>query len=200
MGNAETILLAEDDQNDAFLVQSAFARAGYKYTFAVVCNGEEAINYFQGEGKFADRNAYPIPALLLLDLKMPGVDGFEVLRWVRSQPGWKTLPIIVLTNSCYDPDINQAYDLGANSFLTKPGDLIKYVGVVKLVVDFWLIRAVLPGAGPVAIRHESQTDSSNIPVSSPTDRQPAIDGVERLRALPTPPAENCPPSSSPPAV
>src|SRR5437764_11360768 len=119
MTNIKTILLADDDPDDVYLVKAAFARAGYDFPFVVVPDGEEAINYFKGLGKYANRYACPLPALFLLDIKMPSIDGFQVLRWVRAHPAWRALPIIVLTNSYYGSDINQAYDLGANSFLTK---------------------------------------------------------------------------------
>src|SRR5437868_14854843 len=85
---------------------------------------------------------------MLLDLKKPKVDGFEVLRWVRAHPEWNCLPVVVLTTSVYRADIDLAYDLGANSFLTKPGDLTDFVREVKQVAEFWLHQSMLPGAGP----------------------------------------------------
>jgi CheY-like chemotaxis protein len=132
------ILLAEDDPNDVAIVQKAFRLAGYDNPFIVVKNGEEAIAYLEGAGEYSDRKRFPVPALMLLDIKMPRVDGFEVLQWVRAHAKWKYLPVIVLTNSYYGPDINRAYYLGANSFLTKPEDLQEYVRAVQQVVHFWL--------------------------------------------------------------
>jgi len=91
---------------------------------------------------------------------MPAVDGFEVLQWVRSRPEWRALPIIVLTNSYYGPDINRAYELGANSFLTKPGDLYAYVGAVRQVAHFWLVQNVGPELGPFVVLPEEATAES----------------------------------------
>jgi len=163
MAAKKTILLADDDPNDVYIVKTAFKRAGYDFPFSVVPNGEEAIAYLKGTGKYANRSKYPIPALVLLDLKMPSIDGFDVLRWVRSHPEWKALPIIVLTNSYYGPDINRAYDLGANSFLTKPGDFYDYVGAVKQVAHFWLVQNVSPELGPFVALPEEQTIESGKP-------------------------------------
>ena len=81
---------------------------------------EEAVDYLSGLGKYSNRAEYPLPSLILLDIKMPGLDGLEVLRWVRSQPGLKTIRVVMLTTSSDIRDVNTAYQLGANSFLTKP--------------------------------------------------------------------------------
>src|SRR3954469_19027403 len=113
------ILLAEDRQDDVLLVRRALSRAGIKNPLVVVGDGEELIEYLSGSGKYANRFEYPAPDLLLLDLKMPKLDGFEALAWVRSQPALRVLPIIVLTTSEHIYDVNRAYELGANSFLVK---------------------------------------------------------------------------------
>ena len=117
-----TILLAEDDQNDVFFMQRAFSQARLLNPLKVVRDGEETIHYLQGEGVYADRVQYPFPVLLLLDLRMPRRNGFEVLEWLRQQPGLKRLTVVVLTSSKEGPDINRSYDLGANSYLIKPPD------------------------------------------------------------------------------
>ncbi len=157
MATEKTILLADDDPNDVYVVRAAFKRAGYEFPFQVVRSGQEAIAYLKGTGKYRNRKQFPVPALMLLDIKMPAVDGFEVLQWVRSRPEWRGLPIIVLTNSYYGPDINRAYDLGANSFLTKPGDLYAYVGAVRQVAHFWLVQNVGPELGPFVVLPEEAT-------------------------------------------
>ena len=200
MENKKTILLADDNPDDVYLVKAAFTRAGYDFPILAVPNGEEAIEYFMGVGQYADRNIYPIPALLLLDLKMPGIDGFEVLRAVRSQSGWKAVPIIVLTNSCQGSDINQGYKLGANSFLTKPDDFTHYVDAIKQVVNFWLTPNSLAETAPFLIVPEVQVEPSKIPGSAGGDWEPEIDGVVQSRVLPIVPPENVPPSSPPPAA
>ena len=183
MTDVRNILLADDDPNDVHIVKAAFARAGYDFPFFVVPNGEQAIAYLRGEGNYSDRRTFPIPSLLLLDLKMPSIDGFDVLRWVRNHPEWRALPVIVLTNSYYGPDINRAYDLGANSFLTKPGDFEQYVGAVKQVAHFWLVQNVYPEVGPFVIVPDPQnqlTGTSPEPRSSMEGRtEPAGTSVEQ---------------------
>jgi CheY-like chemotaxis protein len=134
------ILLAEDNQDDVLLIQRAFAKGGVQNPLYVVPDGEEAIWYLKGEGKFSNRVEYPIPDLLLLDLKMPIMDGFEVLRWVRQQPGLAGLRILVLTSSDSLRDVNLAYKLGANSFLVKPLEFENCIQLGKLIQDYWLER------------------------------------------------------------
>src|SRR5438270_7458616 len=109
------ILLAEDLADHVLLVRRALDQAGVKNPLFVVRDGEEALEYLYGEGKYANRHEYPLPDLLLLDLKMPKMDGFEVLRVVRGDRRFATLRIIVLTSSEDIYDVNKAYELGANS-------------------------------------------------------------------------------------
>src|SRR4051812_49319470 len=115
-----TILVAEDETADAFFLKRAFAKAGVPTTLQFVRDGQEAIEYLAGEGEFANRLVHPLPHLLLLDLKMPRMDGFQVVGWVRQQPLLKRLPVIIFSSSDQEHDINRAYDLGANSYLVKP--------------------------------------------------------------------------------
>jgi len=133
------ILLAEDDPNDVLLVQRAFQRTPVANPLQVVRDGEEALAYLSGQAPFADRERHPLPVLMLMDLKMPRKSGLEVLEWVRQQPGLKRLPIIVLTSSNQSPDINRAYELGANSYLVKPAGFDSLLGLVKNVDMYWLI-------------------------------------------------------------
>src|SRR5437868_5957497 len=114
------ILIAEDSEDDVFLLDRACLKAGINVRFMQVRNGEEAINYLAGKNQYTDRAAYPLPGLLLLDLKMPKVNGFAVLEWLKQQPVLKRLIVAVLTSSTAPMDINRAYDLGANSYLAKP--------------------------------------------------------------------------------
>src|ERR1051325_10934839 len=116
------ILLAEDEEDYVVLIRHAFSQANILNPLFVVWNGEEVIWYLKGEGKYANRDEYPLPDLLLLDLKMPRVNGFEVLEWIRRQPGLSALRVLVLTSSDEIRDVNKAYKLGANSFLVKPMD------------------------------------------------------------------------------
>src|SRR6267378_2899334 len=128
---SKRILIAEDDPTDIFLLQRAFAVAEVPAILHVVRDGQEAIDYLEGEASYADRQAHPLPDLLLLDLKMPKLNGFDVLSWLKRQPGLKRLLVTVLTSSDQPQDINRAYDLGANSYLLKPHSTNDLAEVVK---------------------------------------------------------------------
>src|SRR5215470_13170805 len=110
MPDQSVILLAEDREDDILLVRRSFARAYISNPLQVVRDGVEVISYLEGEGKFANRDEYPLPDLLLLDLKMPRMDGFEVLKWIRTQAGLSTLRVVVLTSSERIRDVNIAYN------------------------------------------------------------------------------------------
>jgi CheY-like chemotaxis protein len=140
------ILIAEDNPDDLLLFHLAFARAGFSNPVFSVPDGDLVIQYLQGEGLYQDRKLYPPPRLLILDLKMQRVGGLEVLTWVRKSAEWRCLPVIILTTSYFGPDIKQAYDLGANSFLTKPNEFIDFVSTVKQMGEYWLRQNRLPDA------------------------------------------------------
>lgn len=142
------ILLVEDNQDDIFLVRLGFKKAGFDHSIIVVTDGAQAINYLRGDGDYGDRTRFPVPQLMLLDLNLPAESGFRVLSWVRQRPQWKCLPIIVLTSSHYGKDIERCYDLGANSFLTKPSNLEEWMSAVKQTCQFWLGTTRLPQPGP----------------------------------------------------
>ena len=144
MIETDVILLAEDDEDHSLLVRRAFARAKLVNPLHTVKNGEEAIAYLSGEGQYANRAEYPLPALLLLDLKMPKKNGFEVLTWIRQQPGLQGLRIVVLTSSDEVRDVNQAYQLGANSFLVKPLAFNEFVAVAEVIQGYWLFMSKAP--------------------------------------------------------
>ncbi len=132
------VLIAEDDAGDVFLLQRAFAAAQVPASLHFVRDGQEAIDYLEGESEFGDRKTYPLPDLMLLDLKMPRLNGFDVLSWVRQQPGLKRLLVTILTSSDQPQDINRAYDLGANSYLLKPHSSNELSELVKRVEKYWL--------------------------------------------------------------
>src|ERR1051326_7062364 len=119
MPDNSVILLAEDREDDVLLIRRAFNKANLLNPLHVVQDGEEAIAYLKGEGQYANRAEYPLPSLLLLDLKMPRKNGFEVLQWIRQQPSLSALRVVVLTSSSEIQDVNMAYRLGSNSFLVK---------------------------------------------------------------------------------
>src|SRR5262249_38465399 len=131
------ILLVEDDSNDVLLLQRAFQKAGLRDVLRVVRDGEQAIEYLSGQGPYADRERHPLPFLVLLDLKMPGTDGFDVLQWARGEPDLKRLLIVVLTSSHLQSDVDRAYELGANSYLVKPVEFNEMVNLIQRFEAYW---------------------------------------------------------------
>ena len=138
------ILLVEDRDDDVFLVRRALRQAKVFNPFFLVRDGEEALSYLEGKGKYRNRDEYPLPDIMLLDLKMPKMDGFEVLRYVRSKPEFKALRIIVLTSSEELKDVNKAYEIGANSFLVKPLEFDNYPAMLRTLASFWLQHSRAP--------------------------------------------------------
>ena len=117
--NQETILLAEDNDDDVTMFQIAFNRATLPHVLRVVPDGQEAIEWLQGAGKYADRQAYPMPALLLTDIKMPRKNGFDVLQFVRETTAVAKLPVVILSSSDEPKDVKRAYDGGATTYFVK---------------------------------------------------------------------------------
>jgi CheY-like chemotaxis protein len=132
------ILLVEDEPNDAFFFEHCLRRAGIVNRLRVARDGLEALDYLKGIGKFADRETHPLPALVVLDLKLPKATGFEVLEQMRLEPGLRRMIVIVLTSSSSDCDIVKSYDLGANAFIVKPSDSQQLASMVQTLKDFWL--------------------------------------------------------------
>jgi CheY-like chemotaxis protein len=148
VARSSTVLLVEDDPNDVLLVKMAFQKSLAGLRLMVVTNGVEAVQYLKGEGPYAERSAYPFPEFVLLDLKMPLMNGFDVLRWIRAQPIIKRLPVIVFSSSLHDGDAALAYEEGANSFVSKPTDFGKLVQTMKSLGEFWLGASKFPEASP----------------------------------------------------
>jgi CheY-like chemotaxis protein len=138
------ILLVEDREDDIILIRRAFERISLSNPIHVVRSGEEALAYLAGEGKYSNRAEHPLPEIVFLDLKLPGIDGFDVLEWIRKQPGLRSLPVLVLTSSSQIRDVNRAYELGANSFLVKEFDFQNSVEMAKLLQRYWLKTAKTP--------------------------------------------------------
>ena len=136
--NEQTILLAEDSEDAVILLKLACKKSRLRNPMHVVADGEEAIQYLSGEGEFKHRNRFPLPSLLLLDLKMPKVDGFEVLSWLRARPGINRLPVVVLTSSSDPGDIARAYELGASSYLVKPIGFDDLVELLNRLEGWWM--------------------------------------------------------------
>jgi len=136
MKNGPAILVVDDSENDIELLQAAFKKAEFKPALRHVHNGLEAIAYLQGDAPYDDRHQSPLPTLILLDLNMPKMDGFEVLGWVRGHARFRHLTVIVLTASMRVQDIDRAFDLGVNSFLVKPSTLEELVAMVRCLRDW----------------------------------------------------------------
>lgn len=146
MTNVEsyTVLLVEDDSNDVFLIQRAFRKANLPDLLQVVGDGEAAVNYLMGQEPYNDRDRYPLPVLILLDLKLPRKSGHEVIEWLRQQPNLKRLPVVVLTSSSDKGDVNRAYDLGANSYLVKPVAFEALKNMMQTLNLYWLLTNEKP--------------------------------------------------------
>lgn len=143
------ILLVEDNPDDVLLVRRAVKKAALAVALQVVEDGDEAVAYLGGSGRYGERARHPLPDLVLLDLKLPKRSGLEVLRWVRSQSALDTTPVVVLTSSGEDEDVQRAYALGANSYLQKP---VAFNGLVHLlgVLDLYWFRNNLTVPPPAA--------------------------------------------------
>lgn len=132
-----TLLIADDDDCAALLMSTVFERAGLVQPLQFAHDGVEAIAYLRGEGIYADRQQFPLPTAMLLDLNMPRKNGFEVLAWVRQQPALKQLPVFVSSASSQPEDIRRAHNLGANAYLVKPGNLDGLMQQARTLLD-WL--------------------------------------------------------------
>jgi CheY-like chemotaxis protein len=144
MGKLADILLVDDSRMDIELTFDAFRQAKLANKIQVAGDGQEALDYLFGEGKYSDRNVYPLPNLVLLDLKMPGIDGFEVLKRVKSTEVIKRIPVVVLTSSREEGDRALSYDTGANSYLVKPVSFDGFLEVVRQIDGYWLALNVAP--------------------------------------------------------
>ena len=144
--SAIVILYVEDEENDVALLRHVLTKAGIQNPLRTVKDGKAAQDYLAGNGPFADRTAFPLPGLLLLDLNLPYWSGFEVLRWLRQQPQLRRLPVVVFSSSSRPDDIARAYDAGANAYVVKPNALADLSTLVLALRDFWLVRNQFPDA------------------------------------------------------
>jgi CheY-like chemotaxis protein len=156
----KTILQVEDDPNDVLFLQYAIKKVGLANPVHVASHGQEAIDYLQGVGKFADREQFPLPSLVLLDLKLPYVMGLEVLKWIRRNLQPPPI-VIVLTSSALEADVVAAYELGANAYLTKPSAPAQLQDLVRALQHFWLTHNKFP-AGAFGQPPARPTRSINI--------------------------------------
>lgn len=138
------ILLVEDNIFDVELTLDAFQEVSLADQIHIVRNGTEALNYLFGRQQYSDRQTYPLPDLILLDLKLPGIGGHDVLRQVKTTPGLKRIPVIILTSSQEESDLTQSYDNGANSYLVKPISTNGFLDVVNQIDQYWLSLNIRP--------------------------------------------------------
>jgi DNA-binding response OmpR family regulator len=162
------ILQVEDEANEVFLLQRAFLQAGVANPVHVATDGQMAIDYLSGRGRFADRAMHPLPGLILLDLKLPRRSGREVLEWLRTQPGLYKTVVIIFTSAQYVGDVSLAYELGANSFIIKPSDFSGYVEIARLLKGWWLRHNQFPPQAELA------WSIPNIPRVWVNEQQPRI--------------------------
>ena len=141
------ILIVDDDENDRILMQSAFSQIGVSEPVNCVGGGAEAVEYLKGIGQYADRNRFPFPHLLLLDLKMARMNGFEFLHCIRSYPNLIVIPTVVFTSSEDLDDLRKAYLLGANSYFVKAKTFEELCDQVKFIYGYWM-RVRVPPFGP----------------------------------------------------
>lgn len=145
MTQTQTVLLVEDNPVDILLMQRAFRNETFANTsLQIVRDGDAAVFYLNGDGEYSDRDRYPLPAIILLDLKLPRRSGHEVLVWLKQQPELKRLPVVMLTSSRQTLDVKRAYDLGVNSYLVKPIGFASLLEMMQSFNEYWLNYTELP--------------------------------------------------------
>ena len=142
-----TVLYVEDEEGDRLLMQMSFAKEGLTSALQMVNDGAQALQYISGTGAYADRQAHPLPSVVLLDLNLPEVLGFDVLKWIRAHPLHKALPVVVFTSSQRQEDRVRALELGANEFLLKPNSPGGFREVARKLDEVWLQMILLTAAG-----------------------------------------------------
>lgn len=141
------ILLVEDDAADAALVRRAVKKLTFNARVVHVNDAEAAVSYLEGQSPYDNRSEYPVPLVILLDIKLPGLSGFELIEWLRRQAApLKRIAVVMLTSSGHQVDVNRAYEVGANSYLRKPDKHSELIELLASFNDFWLTRSELPDA------------------------------------------------------
>ena len=143
-GRPAVILLAEDDPGDQELTRRAFEESSFDNKLYITADGEETLDYLHRRGKYSDPKISPRPDLILLDLNMPKLDGRQVLEQMKTDPELRRIPVVVLTTSSQEEDILLSYDVGCNSFITKPVDIDKLYSVIQDLGEYWLQIVALP--------------------------------------------------------
>lgn len=142
--DSSTVLLVEDDLNDIFLVKRAFKRANIPNPLQVVTDGADAIHYLLGEGKYCDRAQFPLPRLIVMDIKMPRKSGFEVLQWIKRDGILKRIPVVIVSSSEQPDDVNRAYELGANAYMIKPVNFKAVENLFASITHYWGLECAKP--------------------------------------------------------
>jgi CheY-like chemotaxis protein len=135
---SKPILLVDDEEHDVLFMQIALEEARVTNQLCVVRDGQEALRYLKAEGDFADRGKFPLPGLVLLDLRLPRVPGLEVLKWIRDQEAFRHLPVIICSSSGQDSDVEAAYRLGADGYVVKPSRISERLDIVRKIKKYWL--------------------------------------------------------------
>ena len=152
MANTRPLLLiVEDSEDDIFFIERIFKQLGARCDLRFARDGREAVDYLAAQGKFADREKYPVPTIILMDLKMPRMNGFEVLEWMQAQPEIKLIPTIVVTSSTLQEDVTRAYRLGANAVMNKPVDKDSLLQMLKSFHIYWTDFVEMPEVKPSAL-------------------------------------------------
>lgn len=137
MDNEITILIAEDDPNDVMLLELAIRKNGITSPVRVVRDGEEAVEYLEGKGEYSNRRKFPLPSVIITDVKMPRRSGLEVVEWVRRHPQYGIIPVLMLSGSRIENDVVNAYRLGANTYFSKPSTLDELTQLIGLAHQYW---------------------------------------------------------------
>lgn len=157
-----TVLLIEDSMDDALLMKRALDKAGITRSVHLAKDGKEAMEYLTGAGQFSNRQAYPLPQLILLDLQLPEMHGLKVLEWIRSQPQFRSTIVVVLSSSRLTGDVQLAYKLGVNSYLLKPSSLDALYQTVGAIALYWLTLNQWPEIVPSAFVRPSLEPASSL--------------------------------------
>jgi CheY-like chemotaxis protein len=159
------ILAAEDEESDRMIMELAFIRARLRHPLFMVRDGQEAVDYLSGNGRYADRFCYPLPVLIVLDLKMPRMNGFDVLAWLATRKEFKELPAVVLSSSADQSDTKKARQLGAREYFVKPHAFEKLITIAQEMQERWLSGAAVNGDVLVTVDHRSTRGSLANPLA-----------------------------------
>ena len=149
--NRPTLLIVEDSEDDIFFIERIFKQLNARCELRFVRDGVEAVDYLAGKHNFKDRAQYPVPTIILMDLKMPRMNGFEVLEWMQTQPEIKLIPTIVVTSSTLQEDVTKAYRLGANAVMNKPVDKDSLLQMLRSFHVYWTDFVEMPEVKPSAL-------------------------------------------------